>query len=121
MGANKVTGTNEPVLHHGPDALRITVPGDGGNDTLTTCVVGTGTVTGGVLEVAKSAVDHTMEVADENGAWNVPACPGTSEQKLVTKIDENHSSQTPRPPEKPSKGPNPSTNTPNPEELKLPD
>lgn len=84
---NKVLGTVDTVDHPGPLPDESTVPGDGGNDTFTSCVVGIGTVTGGVLDPTKNHVDHAIDDADEDGTHNVSVYPGTTQAKHPPNYD----------------------------------
>lgn len=59
----------------------MTVPGDGGNDADTSCPVGTGAVTGNVIDELKIAVDHAIDSADDVGTLNVPYYPETSQKR----------------------------------------
>lgn len=55
------------------------MPGDGGNDVDTSVPVGTGAVTGNVIELVKVVVDHTIDDADYDGTTNVSKYPNASQ------------------------------------------
>lgn len=78
VGTDKVIGTEEPTCSHGPLVVEAVVPGDGGNDAVTSCVVGAGAVTGNVRDEVSNVVDHAIVLADDDGTVKVPVYSGAT-------------------------------------------
>ncbi len=75
-GAGKEAGTDCAPVHEGTCPEEVTVPGDGGNDSMTPVYAFHGAVTGNVRDLSKNAVHHAIDMADVDGAEKVSCYPG---------------------------------------------